>query len=220
MRPPAKFFLPFLLAPALWAGAAHATVQTCSLSSLAGNPNACNYTLGGIVFSGFSISNYTPNVGANDQFELVYGEGANVGDGEVRLNFDPDRNNSVSPAASFSYTITLPSFRAFQMGEVNLDARNGPNPPTPNATTTFSSSGLPAITSSGGSVTADFQPNLTTQTFTQTFAFVSNDGSDQLRFVRGGWTTYQTVPGPLPLLGAATAFGLSRKLRSRIRSAG
>lgn len=31
--------------------------------------------------------------------------------------------------------------------------------------------------------------------------------------------TVNVVPGPLPLLGAAAAFGASRKLRARIRSA-
>jgi hypothetical protein len=31
--------------------------------------------------------------------------------------------------------------------------------------------------------------------------------------------TQQPVPGPLPILGAGTAFGLSRKLRQRVKSA-
>jgi hypothetical protein len=36
----------------------------------------------------------------------------------------------------------------------------------------------------------------------------------------GGGTVYvcPKVPGPLPVLGAATAFGFSRKLRKRIKS--
>jgi hypothetical protein len=31
--------------------------------------------------------------------------------------------------------------------------------------------------------------------------------------------TFQAVPGPAPMLGAAAAFGFSRKLRQRIRAA-
>jgi hypothetical protein len=76
----------------------------------------------------------------------------------------------------------------------------------------------------GGTSTtaADFQPQLTSQTFTQSFSLVSIN-SDNLANIGGGWRALANpvpaVPGPLPLLGAATAFGLSRKLRSRIRSA-
>jgi len=32
-------------------------------------------------------------------------------------------------------------------------------------------------------------------------------------------TIYQKVPGPLPVMGAAAAFGFSRKLRRTIRAA-
>jgi len=31
--------------------------------------------------------------------------------------------------------------------------------------------------------------------------------------------TFETVPGPLPILGAGAAFGFSRKLRGRIKAA-
>jgi hypothetical protein len=31
---------------------------------------------------------------------------------------------------------------------------------------------------------------------------------------------FHQVPGPLPILGAGAAFGLSRKLRSRIKASG
>jgi hypothetical protein len=34
----------------------------------------------------------------------------------------------------------------------------------------------------------------------------------------GNTVTQQPVPGPLPLLGAATMFGFSRKLRRRIQT--
>jgi hypothetical protein len=34
-----------------------------------------------------------------------------------------------------------------------------------------------------------------------------------------GEVSFRQVPGPLPLLGAATAFGYSRKLRRRINGA-
>jgi len=32
------------------------------------------------------------------------------------------------------------------------------------------------------------------------------------------WSTPTDVPGPLPLLGAAAAFGFSRRIRNRIKA--
>ena len=211
MRPSAKFFLPLLLAPALWAGSADAATLVCLLSSLTGNSTACNITLGNVQFSNFTYSGFTASAG--DRFVL---NGETDASGQVILDFVNDLSSSAS--GTFSYTATLlgPPIRAFDLGQTTLLASllGGGT-----ASTTYSSSGLSPLTTGGTSVGGTFQRNLTTQTFTQTFSFNPALAANRLREVEGSWNTYEPVPGPLPLLGAATAFGLSRKLRRRIRSA-
>jgi len=211
MRPSPKFFLPLLLAPALWAGSADAATSNCLLSSLTGNPTACNIILDNVQFSNFTYSGFTAS--ATDQFVL---EGDSSGSGRVQLDFIDDRSTSVS--GTFGYTATLlgPPIRAFNNAEARLSASTLGGG---TASSTYSSSGLSPLTTDGSPADGTFQQNLTTQTFTQTFSFNQVAVSNRLRSVEGVWDTYEPVPGPLPLLGAATAFGLSRKIRSRIRSA-
>jgi hypothetical protein len=223
MRPPVKFFVPLLLAPALWSGSAHALTGSCLLSNLSG----CNLNLDGVIFSNFSFTGFI--AAASDSFEL---EGNTLGDtatgnrnGNVALVFSPVRNSQILNG-SFTYTVTLTpnatSARAFNTATVSgnvVTTENGGS-----FTTEKTSSGLPVpatyqeTNGTGSLVPATFNRSLTGQTFIQKFTF-NPTAPDSLTRVRGTWTTYAATPGPLPLLGAATAFGLSRKIRSRIRSA-
>lgn len=223
MRPPLKFFVPLLLAPALWSGSAHAATGSCLLSNLSG----CNLNLDGVIFSNFSFTGFT--AGASDSFAL---EGNTSGDtatgnrnGNVAIVFSPPRNSAISNG-SFTYTVTLTpnatSVRAFNVATVSgntVTTENGGS-----FTTEKTSSGLPVpatyqeTNGSGILEPATFNRTLTSQTFTQNFTF-NPTSPDSLTRVRGTWSTFAATPGPLPLLGAATAFGLSRKIRSRIRSA-
>ncbi|MCP9901395.1 hypothetical protein KBZ12_06520 [Cyanobium sp. Cruz CV13-4-11] len=220
MRANFKFFLPLLLTPACLSGSAHAA--TCFFSNL----SACNVTENGVQFSGFTFTGFTP--GLSDSLQIA---GFSNRGGEVNLLFNPSRANQISLNASINYTVTLiptPLFNytfdeAFTGGGVN--SFSGTNA----ATVTLSAPGLtsPATFTRTGSfasaTTGSFQPQLTSQTFTQSFTFNPTTLSASLNAVVGSWTASANpvpgVPGPLPLLGAATAFGLSRKLRSRIRSA-
>ncbi|MEB3335489.1 MAG: hypothetical protein VKP70_10955, partial [Cyanobacteriota bacterium] len=60
-----------------------------------------------------------------------------------------------------------------------------------------------------------FNPNATDSFFTNTL--VAAAGLDGVNAIT---QTVSQVPGPLPILGAGAAFGFSRKLRARIKSAG
>lgn len=209
VRTSTKFLVPLLVAPSLLAGSAHATANgSCFLTNLA----SCNQTLDGVVFSNFSFSGFT--AAAGDKFNLL-------GDplyGDAKLTFDPSRTTSITNAR-FSYTVTLASDTAFRVAQANI---NGSTLGGGSITTSFSSSGLIApatATFNGPNVPGSFNQNLSTQTFTQAFTFNRVGSGDVFSQVGALWSTYQPVPGPLPLLGAATAFGLSRKIRSRIRSA-
>lgn len=122
---------------------------------------------------------------------------------------------------TLSYTLTAPPTRLLDMftsgGSSSFPgtastwdiAAISPQAKSANATIGFPST-------VGGADT--FAPNIVTSTFTGTL----NVTAGQVSTVTGLVTTTQTfvpVPGPLPLLGAGVAFGLSRKLRRRIKSA-
>lgn len=220
MRLPVKFLLPLLLAPGLLsAGSAHAATSQCFLTNLA----SCNQTFDGVTFSNFSFSGFTPS--ATDIFKLVT-DNATSRSGTVFLDFEPNLVRPTSPAitnGAFTYTITLSpnasGARAFNNMQAVYDATQ--DPPGSAGSTSITSSGLPspATSNNGSGAAVALNRSLTAQTFTQTFTFDPPNENDILLELRGRWTTIASTPGPLPLLGAATAFGLSRKIRSRIRFA-
>jgi len=220
MHSAAKFLLPLLLAPAFLPESAHANTITCTAPF-----NTCGGTDDSVIFSNFSFSpGFT--ILPDDRIRLI---GNPDGSGSVTYLFDPFRDTSTvgSNVGSFTYTATLipagpAAIRTFVEAKVD-SASNLSGLGT--VTSSLSSSGLSpsAAYSKTGGVTAPqvigiFQPYITSQTFTQSFDLNLNVG-DNVITVTHNWTAKVEVPGPLPLLGAATAFGLSRKLRSRIRSA-
>jgi hypothetical protein len=217
MRYSVKFLLPLLLAPTLIASPAHS--GSCLLSNLA----ACNLTENNIQFSDFSFTGFTAN--PLDRFTFTANSNGNRG-GSVTLLFDPVRDTSVG--GSFTYTATLlpsPLF-TYTFQDVTPGAQATFFEPGSTLSSSVASSGLIGTatlsksgTGSTSTAPAVFQPQLTSQIFTQSFDLVSVN-NDSLASIGATWRAKANpVPGPLPLLGAATAIGLSRKLRSRIRSA-
>jgi len=206
-----KSLTPILLfAPIIAGGSAQAATSSCSLASL----NTCNITLDNVQYSDFSFSGFTAS--NDDVFNL---EGYLSGAGAASLSFSPNRVASTS--GTFSYKATLLSGLTFNEAQSNL---TGSTLGGGSRTTTLTSPGLtgPATTMSGSSVDVPFNPGLTSQTFTQTFNFSFAMAPDNLSAVGGSFNAIPAstpVPGPLPLMGAAAAFGFSRKLRARIRSA-
>jgi len=217
MRPPIRFLFPLLLAPSLLASPAHS--GSCLLTDLAN----CNLTDNNIQFSNFSFTGFTAS--PLDRFTFDGNSNGNRG-GSVNLNFDPARDTSFG--GSFSYTATLLPSTLFKYTFRDIVPQGGAAFFEDGSTLSSSvaSSGLSGTatlsktgTGSTSTTQASFQPQLTSQTFTQTFDLVSIN-NDRLASIGAQWRARANpVPGPLSLLGAATAFGLSRKLRSRIRSA-
>ncbi|MFM7640271.1 MAG: hypothetical protein ACKO45_01760 [Cyanobium sp.] len=195
-----------LIAPVLAAGSAQAATSSCNLSSL----GTCNVTLGNVTYSGFGFTGITPVGG--DVFNLA---GFSNGAGQVSLSFSPNRVVDI-PSAQFTYTATLSGGLSFNKAQANL---TGSTLGGGNYSTTLSAPQLPiSATSTGGAGSfQNFTPGLTSQTFTQVYSFDFVNDPDDLASVGGSFTA--EVPAPLPLFGAAAAFGFSRKLRSRIRSA-
>jgi hypothetical protein len=219
MRISFKFFLPLLLAPACLDGSVQAATIICT------NPlTSCGGTVGNVTYSNFMFS---PGfVLPGDTITL---DGNSDATGAIGYTFSPDRTASTS--GSFTYTVTLNPSPLFKYTFDQIAANSDNNLGFSNSNillTNVNSAGLPAAAtyskmgSSGPAIVPQtFSPNLTSQTFTQSFDFTRvSEGAILMRSVSNSWSTKSSpVPGPLPLLGAATAFGLSRKLRSRIRSA-
>lgn len=189
---------------ALILGFGNAEAAPCNLADLAGNPAACNQTIGDQVFSDFSFSSFSAN---SSTFNLV--------SGSVSLDVSPDATASV--AGSFTYKVTLLNGRKFLLAQSNI---SGSTLGGGSYSTSLSSSGLPlpATSTSGAGLPVSFNSGLTSQVFTQTFNFSYNNSPDTLQNLGASFTTTAAVPGPVPVLGASLAFGFSRKLRKRIKS--
>jgi hypothetical protein len=98
----------------------------------------------------------------------------------------------------------------FNETEVNVGGSTQTTRPTVLSTMT----GIlpPFITTTGTAQTRTFTTKPASIAVSQQFTAAN-------RTLNSFTTTYtQNVPGPLPLLGAAAAFGFSRRLRSRIKT--
>lgn len=190
--------------------AGDSAARTCFLS----NPSSCDQIIGDLSFSNFTFSGFTAE--PSDFFDVSSNDGISA---TVTLNFVPLQ--TVSTTGTFGYTVDLLNGRTFANAQAFI---TGSTLGGASYSTAFSSSGLSvsATARNGDSPGTDraFTPLLTSQAFTQNFAF-NRSASGNLSTVGASFDTNDTnpVPGPLPILGAVAAFGFSRKLRKRIKQA-
>jgi len=188
-----------------------AVAASCSYAAFQGA--TCTLTVGDKKLDSIStFSRYAPNaldtISLNQltsdtyQFQYSFSGGANTAGG----SFD------------YAISITDPNKTAgwtFQNGLSNVTGGGL----TPSYFTTVSSTALVSSAtsrqSSTGSVVS-FNSGVNTATFTQSWTVTSGSVSS-LGFTLDQLSPGESVPGPLPLLGAGTAFGFSRKLRKRIK---
>jgi hypothetical protein len=120
------------------------------------------------------------------------------------------------PGATYTYKVTVVGT------DHTLDRFRGSmsssDDPIPVATKTLTATGGLISTSSlnpgtGTGNVVNFLPGTTSTVFTANF--LVGDGPSQVDVITDSlWQ----VPGPLPILGAGAAFGMSRKLRGRIKA--
>jgi len=155
-------------------------------------------------------------------------------DGLDRFAFQSAVNNfqySLQGASAWSgtglglnYTVTAPATKQFNYYTSNLSSSNDPasdagnytiaSATQPQAVATFA----PPLAATGG--LKFYSPKLTTDTFTATLNVTGGTIASVTGVVASQPIPASTsVPGPLPLLGAAAAFGFSRKVRTRIKAA-
>jgi len=187
------------------AGESKAASFDCFLSSL----SACGGIVGDKNFTGFSISGYTPN--ASDKVTVMQLD--DVWEVNVALN------SFVNKTATLNYNVAVTGTN-FTFNETSVSV-SGSNNATLKPTVTTTMTGIipagiaisPFPTNTAASQTRTFTTKPTSIAVSQVFTAAPS------RSINNFTTTYtQNVPGPLPLLGAAAAFGFSRRLRSRIKT--
>jgi len=179
------------------AGEAKAALFDCYLNNL----SACGGQLGDKNFTGFSLVGYSPT--AADTLTITESDGVWT----VETSFTP---SITSKSGTLNYNVAIVGTSAtFNETDVNVGGSTQNVRPTVVSTMT----GIPVFTTTTGTAQ--------TRTFTTkpTSIVVSQQFTASNRSLNSFTTTYtQNVPGPLPLLGAAAAFGFSRRLRSRIKT--
>jgi hypothetical protein len=182
------------------AGESKAAGFECFLSSL----STCGGLVGDKNFTGFSLSGFAPR--ANDKLYVSESGGY----WSVQTNFSPSTTGTVNGRLMYNVAIVG---TPFTFDEVEVSVSGGPTSPgNPLITSVITS--IPSFTTdSSTSSVKSFADNIKTIAVDQRFTAL---GSRRLSSFTTTFT--QNVPGPLPLLGGAAAFGFSRRLRSRIKT--
>ena len=200
------------------AGAAPANAEACpnaspSLSTL--TPLAFSCDQGGFTFT---LNSFTGFIGADaisfsnpSATEFTYSINSNV--------------PWTSGSKSLNYTLTAPSGKVIQFYTAALSSSR-PN----NKAGKFDvdgSVGIAQATLANNNATGaqyDYTSSLpTSETFTDTLYDITGNGIQTVQasfgVVDAPPAPTPAVPGPLPIFGAAAAFGFSRKVRNRIKAA-
>jgi len=180
------------------AGESKAATFQCFLSNL----SACGGILGDKDFTGFQISGYTPD--ASDKVTVMQLD--DVWEVNVALN------SFVNKTGTLKYNVAVTGTN-FTFNETSVSV-SGSNNATNKPSVASTMTGITAFTTTtANSETKTFTTKPTSIAVSQVFTAAPS------RSINSFTTTYtQNVPGPLPLLGAAAAFGFSRRLRSRIKT--
>ncbi|MFZ9752629.1 MAG: hypothetical protein ACO3B3_03610 [Cyanobium sp.] len=133
--------------------------------------------------------------------------------GDYLFNLDKEFTNT---AFDFTYEALITTTNSvFTSVDLDTNANDFANPPSVlTATYSFTGGNSPIIlTSTNGT------PDLAPVAGGPSAIIVNNnyDGNGAIDAVENSFQQKQTVPGPLPLLGAGAAFGFSRKLRRRLK---
>jgi len=191
------------------ANAAACPNSSPALSTLTPAPFSCDQ--GGFTFTLFSYS------GFNDADAISF---SNPTANEFTYSI-----NSNSPwtsgSKSLSYTLAAPTGKILKYYTAAASS-SVPNPKAGTFTVASTTEGTAVGAVTNGSATSgeyDYtSPSLSLDIFTATLASISGNGIQSVQSTYG-LVTSSAVPGPLPIFGAAAGFGLSRRIRSRIKAA-
>jgi len=195
-------------------GKAGAT-PTCTFGTI----SSCNTTIGNLTFSNFTLTNAGTPDGIDNDDEITISQ---LSPTSYAINSSFVRNPSTylaSPSGQYSFRVTTSS------GDLNQAALNSTTLPggdftytyalTPSVGSAFSliSAGTPA-----GPTSFESTPTYTDVVITWSRTTGLSTGATFFLSLDNDTPPPFGVPGPLPLFGAAAAFGVSRRLRQRIAS--
>ena len=218
----------------LSAGAARAATYNCVPRTSAGPGGFVNlkFTGPGAIAAGDSVScadktwtvngfNFGTIAGASNTGDIDF-EWVEIGPPSggftddlftTDLHFTP---SLLGPTTGFfDYTLAIDPTSGYQFDTVQLDSAVGIFSGSPGSTTvTKVVTGGPTLVSTDGSPVGPLV--FTTPSPLSVRDTWSVAAGDTLTNVKDSYTQAPKVPGPLPLLGAAAAFGWSRRLRRRV----
>jgi len=184
------------------AGESKAAMFECFLSSL----STCGGLLGDKNFTNFSLTGYTP--GASSKISVE----ESLGTWLVTTTFDPRTQGTVAGTLKYDVNIVGTGF-TFKETEVSVSGFATTGNPLISSKITGINGGNAFLADSNNTPAEQYANNTKSITVDQQF---TASGTRRLASFTTSFT--QNVPGPLPLLGAAAAFGFSRRLRSRIKT--
>ena len=189
------------IAPVVLSAGEAKALLTCTFSNFSG----CNQTLGNATFSGFNVSG--TGFQATDELQI-----SQVGDiYEIFADYTPG-GTRLTGSGQLSFLITLSDGR-FTTGQ--SDTIVGAGTGNFNFTSTLSGLGSPLLNTN----TSTDGPKPFASSVSATSVLISWDQNSSTRTAFSSILSVGTeVPGPLPLLGAASAFGFSRRMRQRIKA--
>jgi len=123
---------------------------------------------------------------------------------------------------NITYELAAPSLRLLDLyttgGSTSFPGANSTWVISENSAQAKVASGTVAFSNQTNAV-ADFDPNIFSTTFTGTLNVSAGNISSLTSLVMTTPAPTPAVPGPLPIFGAAAAFGFSRKVRNRLKAA-
>ena len=177
-----------------------------------------NFTFSAVKYN--NASGVFSGIDNNDQFSF-----STIGAGGLTHNLNIQSANSFQNAVvSLGYTVTRANgtnvFRRFSNNITgDVDTAWSLSVTASNAGTS-STAGYPTLGQAAVTPNVNFVPNTISSAFMNTLT-ANQNGAGVTQFANrlDQMADTATVPGPLPLVGAAAAFGFSRKLRNRIKLA-
>lgn len=191
--------------------------QAGSCSGSAFNSSTCpagwnTITSGGVTYT---ISPISFVIAPNPTDSLVFTDA-----GSTNVNFQYQINPTINTAFtnSFAYTISIATagytFGLTQSNATGSDLLGGSYSTTTSNPSNFFSPRTAGSAAGSPSSNATIASGLTSLVVTQ--RLTNSAGGSTLSSVGANYTA---VPGPIPVLGAGMAYGMTRKLRRRIRQA-
>jgi len=195
----------------LSAGSAQAIIN-CTFGVGGAGLSACNGTEGGLTFSDFALGTGSTGWDSGDAIKIVVSPST----GDVTLQASYDAGLFLTGSGNFSFTVN--AVPGLKLNTVRADSDASTGFVFTNSLSNLLSS---PMTSTSGDTVGPESFNADTSMSSVVVAWDTGTSGSEANSSSLRFTTFSTsaAPAPLPILGAAAAFRLSRRLRQRLSAA-